>query len=241
MLIVTRPEDDADALAGRLAGLGHRAIVAPLMAVRFLDGAEVPPLAFQAVLVTSANGARALARHPALFRLKEGIAVAVGETSAAAARAAGFARVLVAGGDVAALIATVKAALSRGGGPLLHASGAETTGDVVGTLARAGYSVHRAVLYEAVAAEALPEAARAALAAGTADGVLLYSPRTARLWCRLVREAGLTDRLAGLRHYCLSANVATALAEEGCGAAPARIAERPAEDALLSLIADDHS
>ena len=63
-LLVTRPEADAAALAGILAGRGHEPIMAPVMSIRFLDQAAIPSRAWQALLVTSANGARALARRP---------------------------------------------------------------------------------------------------------------------------------------------------------------------------------
>jgi uroporphyrinogen-III synthase len=238
LYIVTRPSTDAAALGERLTAMGHAAIAAPLMDIRFLDQADIPVLAFQAVLVTSANGARALARHAALPRLRQATAIAVGEASGAAARAAGFARVVVADGDVAALIATVKTSLRPGNGPLLYASGRQTTGDVAGELGQAGFALHRAVLYEAVAATALPPAVREAVARGKADGVLLYSPRSARIWCRLALAAGLADGFGALVHYCLSANVKKALAETGCGEVMMQVAPRPEEAALLRLIAE---
>ena len=237
LFIVTRPPADAGPLIERLAALGHDAIAAPLMDIRFIAEADIPAAPFQAVLVTSANGARALARHAALARLGKTLAVAVGEASGAAARAAGFARVVVADGDVAGLIDVVKSQLRPDDGPLLYASGRQTTGDIGGGLGEAGFTVHRAVLYEAVAATALPRAVRGAMEDGKVDGVLLYSPRTARIWCRLVSAAGLAGRLGALVHYCLSANVKRALAETGCAGVPMAVAARPAEVALLALIA----
>jgi len=237
LFIVTRPPADAGPLIERLAALGHDAIAAPLMDIRFIAEADIPAAPFQAVLVTSANGARALARHAALARLGKVLAVAVGEASGAAARAAGFVRVTVADGDVAGLIELVKTRLRPGDGPLLYASGRQTTGDIVGELGEAGFAVHRVVLYEAVAATALPQAVHRVIENCKADGVLLYSPRTARIWCRLVSAAGLAGRLGALVHYCLSANVERALAEAGCAGVPMAVAARPAEVALLGLIA----
>ena len=61
-LLLTRPEEDAAPLADELSALGHSVVLAPMMRVRFVDG-MVPDLdGVQAVLLTSANGARALAR-----------------------------------------------------------------------------------------------------------------------------------------------------------------------------------
>jgi uroporphyrinogen-III synthase len=216
--------------------MDHEALTAPLMEIRFIANADIPSAPFQAVLVTSANGARALAHHRTTGP-KPALAFAVGEASGAAARAAGFSRVVVADGDVTGLIAAVKTQLRPQDGPLLYASGRQTTGDIAGELGEAGFAVHRAVLYEAVAASAMPQAVREAIEAGKADGVLLYSPRTARIWCRLAVAAGLAEKLAWLPHYCLSANVTLALGDEGCAAVPVVVASRPDETALLRLIA----
>jgi len=237
--IVTRPLRDAAPLMARLAAMGHHTLEAPVIDIRFLADAEIPALSFQAVIFTSANGARALAHHPVLKRLNDVVAVAVGETSAAAAREAGFGRILVAGGNVDHLIETVKQKLQPGAGPLLYASGRQTTGDIADELGKAGFTIIRSVLYEAVAAEVLPQAVIDAIARGEADGVLLYSPRSARIWCRLARAAELADAVASLPHYCLSENVKRALGESGCGRGPVLVAARPDELGLLGLLAKD--
>ncbi len=235
--IVTRPVQDAGPVVERLKALGHAAIAAPLMHIEDLPNADIPAIAFQAVLVTSANGARSLARQPAFARIGKALAITVGKASAAAARSAGFERIIEAEGDVAGLIAAVKRHVSPDDGPLLYASGRQTTGDIAGDLGAAGYSVHRAVLYEAVAAEALPETARDAIAGGGAAGVLIYSPRTARIWCHLVMAAGLAGKMAAVPHFCLSDNVKAALRDAGCSETVARVAVRPEEAALFDLIA----
>src|SRR5262249_35058447 len=64
-VLITRPEREATALAPALAERGHQAVLAPLFRLQALDPAAdfaQPLAASQAVLVTSANGARALAK-----------------------------------------------------------------------------------------------------------------------------------------------------------------------------------
>ena len=63
-VLITRPEREATALATALAQRGHAPVIAPLFTLQILH----PPADFaaalaacQAVLLTSANGARALA------------------------------------------------------------------------------------------------------------------------------------------------------------------------------------
>jgi uroporphyrinogen-III synthase len=231
--IITRPEADAEAVAKRLESAGHAVVMAPLLAIRPRSGV-IPQRNYRAVLVTSANGARALKDHPDRQRLAGAEVHAVGPASAAAMRAAGWDAVHEAGGDVAALIAAVRQHLEPADGALLYVSGETVTGDVEGVLAAAGYVVDRMVLYAAEPVAALPAAARAALAAGTADGVLLYSPRTAEIWARLTVAAGLGREAAQLQHLCLSEAVAKRV-RAAFPDARVKVAARPEEDAIVAL------
>ena len=235
-LIVTRPLEDARPLGRRLEAAGHEVILAPLLSIRPVSGLAIPERAYQAVLVTSANGVRALNGHPALARLKRATAFVVGPASAAAAAGAGFLRIEQADGDVAALVRSAIASLHPGDGPLLHVSGAVTAGNLASDLEASGFEVDRVVAYEACPVEALPEPCAAALKAGEADGVLLYSPHTARIWTALVADAGLAAAAVRLDHFCLSDNVAAMLRKQlGTGVA-VKVASRPDEAALIDMI-----
>lgn len=230
-LLVTRPEPDASALARRLGAAGHEAIAAPLMTVRFMG--DVPDLAgVQALLFTSANGVRAFA-HVA-GRVPPLPAFAVGAATAKALGDAGFIDIRTADGDVVALAALVSDTLDPTAGALLHVAGTVTAGDLAGDLGAQGFEVRRAVLYEATAAEALPDAARAALESGSADGVLLFSPRTARLYAELVAAAGLGDAAVDVTAYCLSPAVADAL--QAALGAPVKVAAQPETESLIALL-----
>lgn len=232
MLIVTRPRRDADALAHKLEALGHEVCLSPLLTIVATPGARIPPAGYQAVLITSANGARALANHEARSRIVALPAITVGSQSAEVARQAGFAEVHQTGGNVAALTRHVVGALSPRDGPLLYLSGEETSGDLVGGLGARGFTVDRVVLYGARPASHLAPAAMAAIGSGRAGGVLLYSPRTAALWVKCIAADNLVPYMGALVHYCLSPQVAAALPGEWT----AVTAEAAAEDVLLEKI-----
>ncbi len=234
-LLVTRPDEDQAALAETLDALGHQTIAAPLLAVRFLADAAIPDTPYQAILITSANGARALRRRREVARLATLPVLAVGEASAAAARVAGFADVASAEGDVEALAELALRRLEPGGGPLLHVAGSVVAGDLKTVLEGHGFSVDRVTLYEAVAAERLPIAAADALRAGAIDGALFYSPRTARSFAALVQMEGVAQTLVTVTAYCLSQAVAEALA--GLPFKAVAIAPEPNQAALLGLLA----
>lgn len=235
-LIVTRPEDDAGPLAARLEALGHEVIQAPLLIIRPRPDVALPDRRYQATLVTSANALRALAGRCGMADLAERPAFAVGPASAAAARGLGFIRVAEAGGDLASLVDLVRTRVKPEGGPLLYLSGAVTAGDLAGSLGASGFAVDRLIAYDAVPAETLPPVCAAALARGLADGVLLFSPRTAAIWAGLVAAGGLAASTKGLLHYCLSANVVACLTGILGDEVAVRVPSRPDEAALLDLL-----
>jgi len=231
-LLVTRPRPDAERTADLLRDAGHEPLIAPLLEIVPADPpGDVPSSDVQAFLVTSANGARALAdatdrRDVAVF--------SVGDASAAAAREAGFAQVRSADGDVDDLAALVRETLVPANGSLIHAVGSVSAGNLARDLARSGFDARAVVLYEARACADLPENAAGALAGDRLDGVLLYSPRTARSFTALVEKAGLTPKLAEIRAYCLSAAVADALSDGVF--AQVETANRPDQAALFELL-----
>lgn len=223
-LIVTRPDEDAVALLAKLAALGHQAVALPLLKIVRRPDIRIPDRAYQAICVTSANAIRALGEPG---RLKAVPLLMVGPQSLRAARDAGFAKCGAHGGDVRGLSAFIVRELDPARGPILYLSGAETSGDLEGALGKAGFDVTRLVLYDAVAVThaALPSLQEY-------NGVLLYSPRSARIWAALVVVAGQEVAARSLVHYCLSPNVAAALPPSW----PTSVAALPEEAAMLALL-----
>lgn len=237
-IIVTRPEGDAGSLISALKGLGIEPIAAPLLSIDYKSDVSVPDLPFQAVLVTSANSCRALAKLPGAVALRDVLTVAVGETSAQTARSGGQTNVMTAGGDVDGLIATTQAHCQPENGPLLYVSGVQTTGNLQNRLRSDGFEVHRVVAYESVAAKNLPESVRHLLAGQIDFGVVLYSPRTARIWCEMLAKTKTADRGANLTHYCLSENVACVVCDAIGSRGGIVIADEPSELAMIAAIRD---
>lgn len=233
--LVTRPEEDAAPLARALGERGIETVLAPMLSIAPAEGAarrlSDALIGAQAVLVTSANGARFLARFSPRRELP---VFAVGDASAAAARLAEFRSVASAGGDVADLAALVASRLSPQQGALVHVAGSEVAGDLAGRLGQAGFSLRRAVLYEARAATALPDDAAAALRQGELALALFFSPRTAATFVRLAAAAGLEAPCRGLLALALSPAVAAALGEGTWRRIV--VARAPTQQALLGAL-----
>jgi uroporphyrinogen-III synthase len=62
-VIVTRPEGQADDLAAGLEALGHEVVLCPLVRIEPLGDGPVDSSSYDWLIVTSANGARELARR----------------------------------------------------------------------------------------------------------------------------------------------------------------------------------
>jgi uroporphyrinogen-III synthase len=228
--LITRPVEDAQPLAAALTALGIEPVIEPLLTIATLPTALPSLDGVRALLFTSANGVRALAaksdrRDLAVF--------AVGPATAEAARTAGFNAIETAEGDADALARLVAARLKPDAGKLIHVAGNTVTGDLVGQLSTQGYAVERIALYDAVPADALSPRVADDLAAGRIDWVLLFSPRTAAIFARLVRNAGRVDALKNCTALCLSPPVAEAVSSLPWHRV--RIATRPDQANLLAL------
>ncbi|GAB2179740.1 uroporphyrinogen-III synthase [Dongia sp. agr-C8] len=228
--LITRPLEDAKPLAELLAGRGVECTVEPLLEIAPLAEAVIDLDGVQALLFTSANGVRAFAAKSSRRDLK---VLTVGDGSATTAREMGFSDVTAAGGDVEALAALVIAKLDPKAGPLFHGAASVLAGDLQGKLEAAGFSLRRAVLYEAKTATTLTHETRMNLALGGVDMVLLFSPRTARTFAELWRKADAPS-LGKTTALCLSAAVAREIADLGWQRI--EIAASPEQPAMLALV-----
>jgi uroporphyrinogen-III synthase len=233
-VLITRPEREAAALAAALSERGHKPVIAPLFRLEMLHpppGFAAALAACQAVLLTSANGARALAEasdqrgRPIL---------AVGDTTATTAEGLGFSAVSSASGDGEALVDLVRRRLDAKAGPLLHVSGVDVSFDPGEALGRDGFEVQRFALYDAREAAALPDSARAALQARALDVATFFSPRAAALFAHLLGEAGLAESVRGVTALAISPAALEPLADLPFTAAVA--AARPTRQAVLDEI-----
>jgi uroporphyrinogen-III synthase len=230
--LVTRPRAEAVTLAEALAVRGIAAMIEPLLDIRYRDLDAAPDLAgAQAMLCTSANGVRAFAR----LSPERGVPLfAVGDATAARAKAEGFADVCSAGGAIGDLIELAGARLRPAAGRLLHVAGSTVAGDLAGELRARGFSVDRLVLYEARSARALSAATVRGLAAGIVDVALFFSPRTAAIFARLAGQAGIAE---AMRH--VAAISISPAADAGLDPLRFRervIADRPDQPALLAAL-----
>jgi uroporphyrinogen-III synthase len=233
-LLITRPDPDGERTAAVLRSHGHEALLSPLLRMEAIDFALADE-AYGAVVMTSANAARAVAAHPDRARLTALAVFTVGRRTADAARAAGFRDVHSADGDkddLGRLLAASRAGDDR---PLLYLAGEDRSGDFV--LGHA--AVRTVVVYRAVKVACFSPAVEAALAERRLDGVLHFSRRSAQAYLDCAGRADMLESALAPLQYCLSRPVSEPLA--AAGAVGIRVAQRPEEAALIDLLAPSRS
>jgi uroporphyrinogen-III synthase len=225
-ILVTRPLEDGKEIAARLKERGHQALLAPLLEPHFQDGPELALADIQAILLTSANGVRALARRT---RRRDLPIFAVGPQTAEEARRGGFRMVRNADGDAEALAeATTRWATKAD--VLLHVCGEDAPGTLADDLSARGFQVRRCALYAIQPAQRLPPEAETALRARSLDGALFFSPRSARIFGALADGLPAENLIA----FCISPATAAALSPSAF--AQIAVAEKPNQNALLDLL-----
>lgn len=213
-MLVTRPRPDAEATAVQLAAMGFAPVLLPLTQIVAAKVEQAPEAGrFDAVAVTSANAIRHLPA-PLAKELAGKPVFAVGDSTADAARAAGFVDVCSACGTAVDLAALTASAV-RPGGRVLHLAGTPRTAGFDTDLRRRGLAVEILELYRADPVDLADEAVAAALAGGPIWGASVLSTRAGELLAALAGRAVAEDALASTRFFCISHKAAAPLRVHG--------------------------
>ena len=230
-VLVTRPGDDGIALSKLLEAKGIQTIIEPLLTKKYFKGPEIDLLNFQALVLTSANGVRALAKRTSRRDIR---LYAVGDATATTAREAGFGEVYSAAGNIESLADLIAEKSSSADGPFLHIAGSSVAGDLKNLINTAGFVCEREILYEAIAERSLRSSTIGAMKDKQVNVITLYSPRSAERFVDLVRKARLVRVCQEIRVVCLSEAVASNVREIQWK--DVLIAEEPNQESLLAII-----
>lgn len=230
-VLLTRPRTEAEVLAEILTKRRIDSLIAPVMEIVSLDLDLSEKLDYQAVLLTSGNAVDALIGSGLTPELP---IFCVGDATARRLATTTFSDVRSAAGASDDLAALVSRDLLPTEGPVLYLSGMMIAADIGAALAEAGFKIDRRVVYRAQAIEKPDDAVVADLAAGNVDGVMFYSPRSARIFLDHLKHAKLEFLAKEMTAFCIShaaADVARALAWRKVA-----VASRPTQVDLLALL-----
>ncbi|HWG04422.1 MAG TPA: uroporphyrinogen-III synthase [Beijerinckiaceae bacterium] len=209
-ILVTRPKQAAERTAARLDALGQEVLIAPVLEIT-ATGAVPPAKTFDGTLVTSAEAIARLDRATT-SALRTLPMFVVGERTAKAAVAAGFADVRTVATDAQQLGETIISEF-HDRTQWLYLAGRNRKPHLETALVASGCSVETIIVYEARPVASLPLLARKALREGRIDAVLHYSRRSATILRDLAAAAGLSEAARRPIHLCISEDTAAALRE----------------------------
>src|SRR3954452_3130306 len=235
-VLVTRPHPDNEATAERLRARGFKVLLAPIL--RFEPVAFRLDSDYGGIVLTSANSLKAVNPQLADSPLLGLPLFAVGEHTAAAARDAGFTKVIVAGGDAANLRPVVRDSVRdkalKKASSLLYLAGADLSRDIAVELGEEGFAVVTQTTYRMVPITSLARAACDGFGAHEIKAVLHYSRRSARAFVDAVRAEGVEISALAIPQCCISSAVASILHD--AGAAQVTVAASPDENALFGVL-----
>jgi len=216
---VTRTQPGAAITAAKLKGMGHEAIIRPVLEAQAtkelnFDLSQADALAFTSAQAVAAFAERTSRRDFAVY--------VVGRATAARAEQAGFSKVRSADGNVAKLAGLIALSEAEQGSTIVWPRAEEPAGDLVGLLEARGVTCLAWPIYRTVAMGG-------DIPAGL-DAIVVHSPRAAEVVARRLK----LDDATRLDLYAISENAAAPLKSH-----PFRrvaIAPRPDETALLGLI-----
>ena len=230
-LIITRPLEDAEILARELETIDVDSLITPLLSIDLFDSPLPSTVGVQALLVTSANGVRAFEKNSKERCIP---VFAVGDASAKVASERGFKHIESASGDVQDLAELVCQKLDNTAGSLLHVAGTSLAGDLSSMLSKKGFQYSRIQLYQAIKAVSLSKDCVACINKSEIDGVVLYSPRTAKTFVDLMIKAGLVEKTKQLIAFCLSHAVAKKISKFDW--AKIEVASTPDQKAVIESV-----
>lgn len=229
--LLTRPEQDSEALKNRLTALDHDVVISPLMEITPLEHTKIGCNGYQALVFTSRNAVKVFTD---LYGAPNILVLTVGDKTADAAKNAGFNAVKSAGGNVEKLASLIIGILSPKNGPLLYPSAKHVSKDLGDLIAKDNFYVNQIEIYEAVAKKTFSEDIIEALKSGSIDTIPFYSSRSALIFIEAIKNAGLSDRLKEITALTISHDVAETVSQERWK--NILIADQPNENSLLELI-----
>lgn len=232
-LLLTRIQADCEALSARLNALGFNCIDSPMLEIHPAPGwqAQIEPGA-RGIIFTSRHTIRVAADREELKQLPVYV---VGEQTAAAARAAGFHEPVYTAPTAHDL---TRHFLNAHYPPthLLYLSGEHIKRNFSAELIVENIHVQRVVAYHAKAAKKLSDEAVRALKSHRVNGVLFYSSRTAEIFLKTLRTAGLdADVTEDIPAFCISESVADTCHKLGY-AGPLLVISKPDSPAMIARL-----
>jgi len=235
--LIIRPQPDADRDVLWLQRYGVPALASPVMRGTALVHDLPDPAGYDGVIFTSRHAVDAIRQSPKAAAWMMKPAFVVGTATAAAARDAGFSRLITGNGGGAGLIAPIRQAGALSGtsfgvatGRLVWPSAVDISFDMAAALP--DFDVERVPVYQMVAAAGFTPAITNALDGQKIAAVIAMSPRSIQLFRAAIAAAGQDAALASISLIAGSNAIASAA---GSGWKKVYTARHPRRSRLMAI------
>jgi uroporphyrinogen-III synthase len=236
-ILVTRPEDESEALCKKLSHIGLKPLPAPLMRIQDIPNIEdilknSLKTNVQAIILTSSNAVRSLSNI--IDDIKKIKTIAVGNKTTAAAKQYGFTDVININGNALKLTDYIIKNFNPKQGSILYLSALDIAFDIERCLSDAGFNINRIAVYQAVKIDQLSDEIADNFNAKSIGSVLLFSKRTAEIFVNLIEKYNLKNTVNEITAFVLSSNIASEVRK--LSLKDVIVAAHPNEEALLESI-----
>lgn len=219
LLVITRPQEDAETLAALLGERGCQSLCEPMLSIEHikvekdtLDAVRgIPP---KAIIITSKH---AIAAFAEMTDERSIPIIAAGKMTAEHAQRLGFTQVMLGGGTAHAVIQYIKAHFEPRDGVFLYLRGKHVSTDMAMALSRHSFKTVSLVVYDSKKAERLSAHLTDALKEHAVSAILFFSLRTASHYAHLAQQFGLTELHGEVSAICMSKRIAESLHAAGFG------------------------
>lgn len=202
--LLIRPAEDSKALATELGKKDFDVDIDPVINISFLPLATLNIADYQGLIFTSANGVKSFMEQAS----PSNIAVyTVGNKTAQTAQNFGSLNIINADGNVQKLALIIKDHSKSKKAPFLYPRGEHVSGDLKQELENEGFKVDSPIIYKAVPSDGLQQQTKNMLKKGSIDYIPFYSRRSALIFIKLIKNAGLESCLSAVSALCLSPDI----------------------------------
>lgn len=228
--LITRPYEDAISFKEALGRIGISSIIHPMFSIKILDKEINLDSKTEVIVFTSSNGVRAFSR---LSRERNIPIFTVGDATARECKSHGFKNVFSAQGNIDNLASIISDTLPKNS-LILHISGNDIAGDLEKILKKSGYRYNRLILYRAEEIENLNPELITLIKDNKINIATFFSPRTAKIFCKLILKNNLEKHLKYITSFCLSEAVYMAFNDIKWKAI--YIARNPTQESIIEII-----
>ena len=232
-ILLTRPIEDSQKVANELKKLNIGFEISPLLEIQKKLNVIPDYEKYQAIILTSKHAALGLIDT----NVKKSMAIyCVGDATSSFIARLGFLNAVSASGDASDLTKLAIKNLTPSDGPILYLCGQNANSNTNDKLELSGFTVDVSIVYEAKEIQSLSKTVIKSLKKKEINGVFLYSPRSARILCDVIKRLNLQKMSHGLVVYCLSSAVANEV--KNLIWKDVRIAQKPNNLEMLALVGE---